>query len=626
MGAAKAIELLRQAHAEHRAGRWEAAAGLYARVRVIAPTSFDAFHLSGFLALQQKRYEEAATLLERARTLNRRSSICALRLAHAWKALGQIDKARTAAEAAVASDAANADAHFCLGELAAAREGFAAAVPHFRRVLQLQPGAADGWANLGVALAQSGGGAEALACFERALEIAPGNAQALTGRALALQQTHRVREAAEAFAEAVEKNPRNFQARSARLLTLQYLDGVDRETMFAEHRAFGAAAKAAAGSGDGMRAGARREPGEQRLRVAFLSPDFRAHSVAFFIEPLLRHLDREAFEVVLYHDHPIVDATSERLRALAGRWRHFAGWSNERVEAAIRGDAPDVLVDLAGHTGFNRLPLFARRLAPVQVTYLGYPDTTGLAEMDYRFTDAVADPVGEAEAFHSEELVHFAPTAWAYAPPADAPEPLRERGGAGEVVFGCFNNFSKVSDVTLQLWSGVLAEVPGATLMLKSAGLDEAETQRRCGERLVAHGIDPARVEMVGRMPGRASHLSAYARVDVALDTFPYHGTTTTCEALWMGVPVVTLTGDSHRSRVGASLLSAIGRPEWVAHSEDEYAAIAAGLAANGRRTATSGERLRAAMRGSPLLDHRGQAERFGAALQRCWAARLAVS
>jgi len=625
--AAKAIELLREAHAHHRAARWAEAAALYARVRALAPKSFEAFHLSGFLALQQKRFAEAAPLLERARKLNPRSAICALRLAHARKALGQMEEAWAAAGAAVAADPTNADAHFCLGELAAARSGFVAAVPHFRKVVELQPEAADGWANLGVALAQSKGGDEALTCFERALALEPDNAQALTGRAFALQQEHRVAEAAEGFGRAIAKTPRNFQAWSARLLTLQYSDKVDRACLWAEHRAFGEAARASAGEAD--RNNAERAwcgAGEgRRLRVAFLSPDFRAHSVASFVEPLFAHLDRGAFEVWLYHDHPTVDATSERLRALAAGWRHFAGWSHDRVRQAIRGDAPDVLVDLAGHTGFNRLPLFARRLAPVQATYLGYPDTTGLAEMDFRFTDALADPEGEAERFHTERLVRFASTAWAYGPPADAPAPTRaaEEGG---VTFGCFNNFSKVSDSTRRLGARGLEATPASRLLLKSAGLDVPGVAARCEARLRAHGIDPARVELLGRVSARASHLGMYARVDVALDTFPYHGTTTTCEALWMGVPVVTLAGDSHRARVGVSLLSAIGRPDWVAHSENEYVRIASELAARGERASGEGERLRDAMRGSALLDHAGQAAKFAAALQRCVAEKAAAA
>lgn len=615
---AKTLPFLQQALVHHRAGRLAEAEEFYARARRSSPPSFEVFYLSGQLALKQRRHAEASERLARALELNPRSAPCALRLAHALKAQARYAEAQAAALRAADLDPANADAHFCVGEIVGKREGFAAAVPHFRRVTELQPEAADGWSNLGVTLAQSGAQGEALRCFERALAIDPNNAQALSGRALVLQQTHRIPEAVDAYGEVIRRHPRNFEARSARLFAWHYLDGVDRETLLAEHRLFGRLAREARGGDVTPSRFARidRDPG-RRLRVAFLSPDLRAHSVAYFLEPLLAHLPRDPFEVILCHDHPRVDAMSERLRARADGWRHFAGWPDEKVETALRNDAPDVLIDLVGHTGFNRLPLFAGRLAPVQITYLGYPDTTGLAEMDYRFTDAIADPEGAADAFHTEKLVRFAPTAWAYAPPAEAPEP--HRAGDGAFTFGCFNNFSKVSDTTLRLWAAVLRACSGARLLIKSDGLDHPTMQAWVKNRCTANGIAVDRVELLGRVAGVGAHLALYQRVDVALDTFPYHGTTTTCEALWMGVPVVTLAGDRHSARVGASLLHAIGRPEWVARTPDDYVRIASELATAGRRDSENGGMLRDTVRGSALLDHAGQAARFGEALRHCW-------
>ncbi len=616
MAPAKCQHVLQEALAHHRAGRLAEAEKLYARVRAAAPGSFDAFHLSGFLALQQGRQADAALLLLRASGLNSKSAPCALRLAHALKALGKLPEALAAAGRAAALDPACADAHFCLGELAAATAGFAAAVPHLRRVTELQPAAADGWANLGAALAQSADGSGALDCFDRALAIDPANAQALTGRALALQSEHRTDEALAAYALVLAKDPRRHEARSARLLALHYTDGTDRKELFAEHLAFGAAVAAPPplplpNGPDPAR----------RLRVAFLSPDLRSHPVAHFLDPLLAHLDRAAFEIFLYHDHAVVDAMSERLRARADQWRNFSGLPAAAAEAAIRADAPDILVDLAGHTGFNRLPLFARRLAPVQVTYLGYPDTTGLRAMDYRLVDAITDPPGEADALASEKLLRFSPVAWAYGPPAEAPVPAPPPGGAGgSVTFGCFNNFAKVSDATLRGWARVLAAVPGSRLLLKDRSLSSPAQQARVRARCAALGLEDGRVELLGRTTGLGAHLAQYARIDVALDTFPYHGTTTTCDALWMGRPVVTLAGDRHGSRVGASLLAAVGHPEWIARDWDDYVRIAANLAANRTRLGAISRALRHDLACSPLLDHAGQAARLGATLRDCWA------
>ena len=608
--------VLHEALAHHRAGRLAEAEKRYARVRVAVPGSFDAFHLSGFLALQQGRHADAARLLTRATGLDPKSAQCALRLAHALKALGRLPEAVAAAARAAALDPACADAHFFLGELTAATAGFAAAVPHLRRVTELQPAAADGWANLGVALAQSADNPGALECFDRALALDTANAQALTGRALALQADHRTAEALDAYAQVLARDPRRHEARSARLLALHYGDGQGRRELFEEHLAFGAAVAAT----PSLPAANSRDPA-RRLRVAFLSPDLRSHPIAYFLEPLLAHLDRTAFEILLYHDHVVVDAMSARLRARADRWRNLAGLPAAAAEAAVREDAPDILVDLAGHTGFNRLPLFARRLAPVQVTYLGYPDTTGLNAMDYRFVDAITDPPGEADAFATETLVRFAPVAWAYGPPDEAPVPAPPPALAGgPVTFGCFNNFAKVSDATLRGWAAVLAAVPGSRLLLKDRSLSSPTQQARVRARCAALGLEEARIELLGRTTGLGAHLASYARVDIALDTFPYHGTTTTCDALWMGRPVVTLAGERHASRVGASLLAAVGHSAWVARDWDEYVAIAAGLASDVPRLGEISRALRRDLACSPLLDHPAQAVRLGAALRDCWA------
>lgn len=239
--------------------------------------------------------------------------------------------------------------------------------------------------------------------------------------------------------------------------------------------------------------------------------------------------------------------------------------------------------------------------------------------MDYRFTDALADPVGEADPFATETLVRFSPCAWTYAPPSDAPAVQDKPGVPGApIVFGSFNNLAKVTDRQLSVWGRILEAVPNSILLLKGAGLSDAAVIARYRDRLARVGISDARVEMVERTPDTASHLAIYQRVDVALDTFPYNGTTTTCEALWMGVPVVSLRGDQHMSRVGASLMQAVGRPEWVAHSENEYVQTAVQLAAAAGRPGERG-RLREAMRRSTLCDHAGQAARFGAALRECW-------
>ena len=653
MNSRQLAKLLDEALALHRAGRLDEAAVRYARIRSEDPGSFDAAHLGGTVALQQGRAGEAAAMLESARRLNPRSAVCAMRLGVAYNALGRPSEAESVLREAVALDAGLPEGWFHLGRaleqlgrigdamgaagravgirpgyaeaidhlgaMTAATRGHAEAEPLFRRAVEVQPDFARAWCNLGVCLVYLGAITEAIGCFDKALELEPQMHHAHAGRGLALERCHRLAEAVEAYGRAAAGDPNDFQARSARLLALHYLDGVPRALLWREHREFGEAAARQAPAI--ARTFPPEDPG-RRLRVGFLSPNLRAHSVAHFFGPLLEHLDRGAFEVYLYHDHGRTDAVSDRLRACAAHWRHVAGLTGGSLEAVIRADNIDILVDLAGHTELNRMALLSRRLARVQATFLGYPDTTGLAAMDFRITDAVADPVGDSDEFASEALVRLEGTAWSYDPPADAPEPAPCPAMAGgPVTFGCFNNFAKVTDCALRAWGVILGRVPGSRLLLKGAGLGAPALKAAAMQRILAAGIKPGAVDLLERMQEQAGHLEAYGRVDVALDTFPYHGTTTTCEALWMGVPVVTLSGDRHSSRVGESLLRAVGREGWVARDWDDYVEKAASLADRNVLAALRGS-LRTELRRSQLFDHAGQAARFGAALRRMWVER----
>jgi predicted O-linked N-acetylglucosamine transferase (SPINDLY family) len=643
--------LLQEALDLHRAGRLDEAAVRYARVRAGAPNNFDAVHLAGTLDLQCGRPAEAVAKLEAALRIDPKSAVCAMRLGvglialgragdaeavlrgaagldpnlpeawlhlgHSLEQLGRMNEAVAAVERAILAKPDHAEACDYLGAILVATRGHAAAEPYLERAVKLQPGFARAWCNLGICRVYLGKLTDAIACFNRALTLDSNMHHAYAGRGLALERCHRLREAVDDYGRASKGNPTDWQARSARLMALHYLDGVSRDQLFSEHAAFGAAV----GRELGTAAPKGRTPcQERRLKVGFLSPNLRSHSVASFFEPLLAHMDRNAFEVFLYHDHARTDPTSDRLRGLASHWRNVAGLTNTLLEAVLTSDGLDILVDLAGHTELNRLALLGRRMAPVQATYLGYPDTTGLAAMDYRLTDAVADPEGDSEPFCTERLLRFAPTAWSYAPPPDAPDaaPAPSASGAA-VTFGCFNNFAKITDQALGNWAKLLSELPGSRLVIKGSGLGSPVLSAAARRRLETAGFAPGSVELIERTKGQAEHLALYSLVDVALDTFPYHGTTTTCEALWMGVPVVTLAGDRHASRVGSSLLRAVGHADWVAADWAGYVRTAAGLAADRAGLAARRRTLRDEFRKSPLFDHAGQAQRFGAALRTMW-------
>lgn len=361
---------------------------------------------------------------------------------------------------------------------------------------------------------------------------------------------------------------------------------------------------------------ARRKPGP--LRVGFLSPDFREHSVAYFIRPIIEGLDRSRFHVACYMSCPQQDQVTESIRKASDLWRDVSLGTQAAVANCIRADDIDVLVELAGHTAGGSMFAVAMRPARAHVTYLGYPGTTGLSSIDCRLIDTHTDPAGDpydAQAHASERLMRLDPCFLCYSPPQDAP-PVASRDAAAPVMFGSFNAMKKTTRRTLQLWSRVLAAVPGSRLYLKNSSLKNASLRDDFLARLADAGIARDRVDLASFTASTREHLACYAHIDIALDTFPYHGTTTTCEALFMGVPVVALTGDAHVSRVGVSVLHAAKCPQWVARDEDEYVAIAARLATDRDGLLRTRSSLRADLLASPLCDASAMCARFGAAIE----------
>jgi predicted O-linked N-acetylglucosamine transferase (SPINDLY family) len=342
------------------------------------------------------------------------------------------------------------------------------------------------------------------------------------------------------------------------------------------------------------------------------------HSVASFIEPVIEHHDRSGFTVYCYYTRAETDATTERLAGRADAWRDARADSPDALAAKIHADGIDILVDLGGHTIGNSLAAFSRRPAPVQCTWLGYPDTTGLGPMDYRITDAIVDPPPEADALHCERLLRVAPPFVCYQPPLDAP-PIQARPQTQGVVFGCFNVIMKVNEPLIASWARILSSVPHSRLVIKSTLLEYEETAARLRARCAAHGISPGRLELRRWADDRAEHLAAYNEIDIALDTYPYNGTTTTCEALWMGVPVVTLSGALHMSRVGETLLGCAGLHELVAKDPEQYVAIAVALARDTSRRAMLAAGMRQRVAASPLLDHAAFTKKLENAYRTAW-------
>ncbi|MBF0270212.1 MAG: tetratricopeptide repeat protein [Alphaproteobacteria bacterium] len=532
------------------------------------------------------------------------------------KLRGRLKECLAALRKAVALAPGNALIHNNLALALRLEEGAVEALEHAKLAISLKPDYADAYLNLGYILNLLGQHEAAVTALHRAIAIDPGNAIYHGALGHALNGQGAVEDAILAFRRSLEIDPSSALVRSNLLMTLCYSTDMPPEDLFAEHKRFNDIHQSKIPPAPHANA---RDPAK-RLRVGYVSPDFRTHSVSYFFEPVLAGHDRNAVELFLYANHLHGDAVSDRLRKMADHWREIRGLTDVEADALIRSDGIDILVDLAGHSADNRLPLMARKPAPIQGSWIGYPNTTGLSAIDFRFTDAIADPPGQSDAWHTEKLIRLAGGFLCFRPPEEAPniEPIKPRG-LGQAVFGCFNNHAKVSPYVTRLWADLLKELPEAVLMLKNRSMDDPRARAEILDRFASNGIDPQRIKTVGRIPGRGGHLAAYNLVDISLDTHPYSGTATTCESLWMGTPVVTLAGPTHVSRVSASLLHRVGLDDLVAASPEEYVLKAVSLALDHARLQELRQTLRARLQASPLLNAKACAENVEAAYRRLW-------
>ena len=467
------------------------------------------------------------------------------------------------------------------------------------------------------ALVKAGTINAAFECYRSWAQAEPRAIEAYVGMGNTLVDLWSIEDAVAAYSSALALAPGSGKLLSTLLFHSHYLFPVNQERLFGLHRRYGEVMRKSRPSrGAGF---ALAPDPERRLRIGYVSPNLSRHSVGYFMEPVIEHHDRRHFEVYCYYTHELSDDATRRIRELADAWRDAAKVTDDALERMIRDDEIDILIDLAGHSKGNRLAVFARKAAPVQMTWLGYPDTTGLDTVDFRITDGTSDPSPSAELRHTERLLRLDDVFLCYKPPHDSP-PVNMRP-ASEVVFASFNNISKVNRRLIEAWARILARVPGSRLILKSAALNYADAADRVLECCENCGIDPGRVELHGWIKDRHHHLQLYNNIDIALDTFPYNGTTTTCEALWMGVPVISLAGDVHMARVGATLLRSVGKPDLVAQSIDQYTDVAVALACDHARRASLRATLRDALRASPLLDHAGFTAKLERGFRESWAA-----
>jgi len=616
-------------------GQLEQAAAHYRQAIMLNPSYLEAhFNLAAVLQMQGD-LDRATAQYREVLVLNPSLFQAHLNLGIVLQQQGDLDAAVGHYRQAVALNPAIPETHNNLGTVLQALGRHEEAADSYRQVLRIKPDYAQAHANLGLALWQMGRLEDAAASCGQALAHNPQLAQARNTMALVLWELGRLEEAAEScrqaltfdpsyaeayntlgtilkdqgqpqqaiaqYRRAIEADADFARAHSNLLFTLNYVESVDSATVFAEHLRW------AQQYAVPLQKHARRHSNDpvsgRRLRIGYVSPDFCRHSVASFIEPVLAAHDREVVEVYGYANVARPDAMTARLRGLADHWRDISGMNDLRAADLIREDRIDILVDLAGHTAGNRLLLFARKPAPVQATYLGYLNTTGMAAMDYRLTDTWADPQGEGDRWHTETLVRLPNGLLCFGEPIDCP-PVAESPAvsSGRVTFGCFNNSAKITPEVIALWCEILRSVPDSHLLLKSKQLADAATQRHYRELFLQHGVEPERVEMAGNSKWQ-EYLESYHRIDIALDPFPYAGGTITCHALWMGVPVITFAGLMGFGRTGVSILSSIGLSELIADTRGTYLAKAAALSADVAYLQQLRAGMRDRMRNSPLMD-----------------------
>lgn len=431
-------------------------------------------------------------------------------------------------------------------------------------------------------------------------------------RASALLAMGRTPEAAAELRTILASNPRQRSALSLLATVLNYIPDADPDEAFRVHVQYGKEMEKL------QPPAPRRAPQTTRvpLTVAMLSPDLHEHSVARFVEPIVRHADRSRVRIVLISMSLRPDKTSERLASLADSWRDLRPLSWARLAEICAAEKVDVLIELGGHMTNTPLPFMTPRIAGLQGSAIGYPNTTGLPTIDFRLVDSITDPPGTSDRFNTEKLIRLDPCFLCFQPPESAPEisPLPALSN-GFITFGSFNAFSKLNDALFADWAELLRRVPDSRLHLKGLAADDPGTKRDVQERAARAGIAPDRLTVLGKEDTTRAHLERYFAIDIALDTFPYHGTTTTCEALWMGVPVISRTGSTHAARVGTSLLRAAGLPDFVCSDRDTYLRAAVTLASDTSALASLRSSLRERIRASALCDGPAYARRWESAL-----------
>ncbi|MBI3368898.1 MAG: tetratricopeptide repeat protein [Burkholderiales bacterium] len=603
---------------ESGAGRWPDAVASYRRAVTLLPNDAEMWQNLARAQAMAGQPAEAVESLKRAVTVAPGSVTARATLGTAHYRIGNLDDAVRSYRSALALAPNRADLHDSLGLTLLALGDKAGAAQSHRKAIELKPGEASYRANLGLALGRE----EAISCYRRALELDPKFITAHSNLGVTYYELAEMAASVDSFRAALALDPERIDVRSKLLFVLSFDERCTPRAYRAEAETFGrqAAARAKPFSSWPSTVG---QGATAPLRIGLVSADLRTHPVGHFLEAILKHLPAQGLELFAYSTDPRRDALTERIQPHFRAWRSLVGMVDETAARTVHDDGIHVLLDLVGHTGRNMLSMLAWRPAPVQASWLGYFASTGLAEVDYVIADPHCLPA-EDEGQFVERVWRLPETRYCFTPPREAPPaaPLPALA-TGQLCFGSFQNMAKLNAATIERWSEVLRALPTATLRIQSPQLDSPTQREVLESRFQVHGIGRDRLRLLGAVP-REAYLAAYAEVDVVLDTAPYTGGTTTCEALWMGVPTLTMDGHTMLTRQGASILRLAGLDDWVVRDGESFAARACALVSDLPRLAALRGSLRDQVARSPLFDAPRFAIDLAQALKGMWARRLA--
>jgi len=529
-----------------------------------------------------------------------------------------LDQAKLAFNQILATNPQHADTLNYLGSIEASQGNIEIAEVLFRKAIAIKPRNAQYYNNLGYALELNQHYLEAIKALEQSLELNRNYSHAYLNLGNAYKGIGDTEKAYEHYQKSLQKQPDLFLACSNLLYLSNTMPDFTCEDIYNLHTKT-ISIFTEKNSQFITQYGNQTEP-KRKLRIGYMSSDFREHSCSYFIEPVLKQQKREEFELFAYYNYTVNDETTVRIKSYFDVWRETAGHSDRVIANLIKADKIDILIDLSGYTAHSPVLVLTYKPAPIQISWIGYPNTTGIPTVDYRITDEYSDPSGVSEKFHTEQLLRMPDSFLVYKPPVDAPDvaeqPVKKNG---YITFGSFNNNIKINKKVISLWAKIIKAVPDSKLLLKAAGFDEGEVRKRCLEQFASLDISEDRITLLGKEKTTREHLSLYHKIDIGLDTFPYNGTTTTFEALWMGVPVISLRGDSHRANVGTSILSNIKLCQWLAENESEYIQIAQDMASKIEQLDSLRRTMRVRMQESPLMNTVEFTKQFEKKLREVW-------